>query len=202
MENKELQELFAAKRTVEANRHRQEELAVMISRQATPSSRRLWPLWTASVAAGVAVLLMTLPALFRSETTETKLVAQAETVDDGISSGDSITSISSISSSTSSSSTTSITRTTRTTKTTSNQLTEPIVENPVIVEEEPEPVIEPEPEKPSPPPQRRVHRRTSTRMVSTDNAAPAPRIDYREALAGALCQEESKPITLHTIKIS
>ena len=77
MEDKELQELFAAKRTTEANRRRQEELARMINAKAK-RTRPLWPAWAGAVAAGIAVLLLTLPALFRTETTAPVLVAQTE----------------------------------------------------------------------------------------------------------------------------
>ncbi len=77
MEDKELQELFAAKRTVEANRRRQEELTRMINAKAK-RTRPLWPAWAGAVAAGIAVLLLTLPALFRTEATAPVLVAQTE----------------------------------------------------------------------------------------------------------------------------
>ena len=45
MEDKELQELFAAKRTAEANRRRQEELRRLLEASAAPKTRRLWPVW-------------------------------------------------------------------------------------------------------------------------------------------------------------
>lgn len=77
MEDKELQELFEAKRTAEANRRRQEELARMINAKAK-RTRPLWPAWAGAVAAGIAVLLLTLPALFRTEATAPVLVAQTE----------------------------------------------------------------------------------------------------------------------------
>lgn len=77
MEDKELQELFAAKRTTEANRRRQEELTRMINAKAK-RTRPLWPAWAGAVAAGIAVLLLTLPALFRTEATAPVLVAQTE----------------------------------------------------------------------------------------------------------------------------
>ena len=77
MEDKELQELFAAKRTVEANHRRQEELTRMINAKAK-RTRPLWPAWAGAVAAGIAVLLLTLPALFRTEATAPVLVAQTE----------------------------------------------------------------------------------------------------------------------------
>lgn len=78
MNNKELEQLFEAKRTVETNRRRQEELAKALKAVAAPRSRRLWPLWTTSAAAGIALLLMTLPSLFGNHDTETVTVAQTE----------------------------------------------------------------------------------------------------------------------------
>ena len=65
MNDKELEQLFEAKRTSEANRRRQEELARMINAKAQ-RTRPLWPAWAGAVAAGIAVLLLTLPALFRT----------------------------------------------------------------------------------------------------------------------------------------
>ena len=77
-----MQELFAAKRTAEANRRRQEELTRMIEgmvgQEAKPRVRPMWPVWAGSVAAGIAVVLLTLPALFRTEATAPVLVAQTE----------------------------------------------------------------------------------------------------------------------------
>ena len=78
MDDRELQELFAAKRTIEANRRRQEELRRMIEAQAAPKSRSLWPVWAGAAAACIAVLLITLPALFGSESEKPAVVAEAE----------------------------------------------------------------------------------------------------------------------------
>jgi len=81
MEDKELQQLFEAKRTVEANRRRQEKLARMIqaeSEKMKVGSRRLWPVWVLSAAACLALLLITLPMLFHSETVAPVQVAQTE----------------------------------------------------------------------------------------------------------------------------
>ena len=77
MNDKELEQLFEAKRTAEANRRRQEELARMINATAK-RTRPLWPAWAGAVAAGIAVLLLTLPAVFRTEATAPVLVAQTE----------------------------------------------------------------------------------------------------------------------------
>ena len=77
MNDKEFEQLFEAKRTSEANRRRQEELARMINAKAK-RTRPLWPAWAGAVAAGVAILLMTLPALFRSEEAAPIQVAQTE----------------------------------------------------------------------------------------------------------------------------
>ena len=79
MEDKELQELFDAKRTTEANRRRQEELRRLIEAEAAPKSRRLWPIWTGSIAAGLALLLLTLSALFNQEGPTPVQMAQVET---------------------------------------------------------------------------------------------------------------------------
>ena len=77
MEDKELQQLFDAKRTTEANRRRQEELAAMIAGK-SKRTRPLWPVWVGAAAACIAVLLITMPALFRSETVAPVQVAQTE----------------------------------------------------------------------------------------------------------------------------
>lgn len=77
MEDTELQKLFDAKRTVEANRRRQEELRKLMAASA-PKTRRLWPLWTLSAAASLVLLLITLPMLFHSETAEPLLVAEVK----------------------------------------------------------------------------------------------------------------------------
>lgn len=85
MEDKELQELFDAKRTVEANRRRQAALRQLIEARASESRtpapakvRKLWPVWTGAAAAAVALLLLTLPALFKSEEALPTLVAETE----------------------------------------------------------------------------------------------------------------------------
>lgn len=85
MEDKELQELFDAKRTVEANRRRQTALRQLIEARVSESStsapakvRKLWPMWTGAAAAAVALLLLTLPALFKSEEALPTLVAETE----------------------------------------------------------------------------------------------------------------------------
>ena len=50
----------------------------MIEAQAAPKSRRLWPVWTGAAAACIAVLLITLPALFGGESEKPTVVAEAE----------------------------------------------------------------------------------------------------------------------------
>ena len=72
-----MQELFAAKRTVETNRRRQEDLAALIDSK-TRRTRTLWPLWTASAAAAIALLIVTLPSLFSSREATPSQMAQAE----------------------------------------------------------------------------------------------------------------------------
>lgn len=77
MEDKELQELFAAKRTAEANRRRQEELAAMITGK-TKRTRPLWPVWAGAAAASIAILIFALPALFRTESSMPVEIARTE----------------------------------------------------------------------------------------------------------------------------
>jgi hypothetical protein len=81
MENKELQELFAAKRTTEANRRRQAELRQQLEATAAPTaparSRRLWPVWAAGIAASIALVLLTMPSLFRRAGEQPVLMAEA-----------------------------------------------------------------------------------------------------------------------------
>lgn len=78
MEDKELQELFAAKRTAEANRRRQEELAAMIAGKAK-RTRPLWPVWAGAAAASIAILIFALPSLFRTESSMPVEIARTET---------------------------------------------------------------------------------------------------------------------------
>lgn len=83
MENKELQELFAAKRTSEANRRRQEALRQLLEASDAPAPqpkvRKLWwPVWAGAAAAAVALLLLTLPDLFGNRETAPTLVAETE----------------------------------------------------------------------------------------------------------------------------
>lgn len=83
MEDKELQELFAAKRTAEANRRRQEELRRRLEAsaapEASPKTRRLWPVWASAAAAAILLLLLTLPVLFRQPEAAPLLMARNET---------------------------------------------------------------------------------------------------------------------------
>ena len=83
MEDKELQELFAAKRTAEANRRRQEELRRLLKTsaapEAAPKTRRLWPVWASAAAAAILLLLITLPVLFRQPEAAPLLMARNET---------------------------------------------------------------------------------------------------------------------------
>lgn len=83
MEDKELQELFAAKRTTEANRRRQEELRRLLEASAAlevaPKTRRLWPVWASAAAAAILLLLLTMPVLFRQPEAAPLLMARNET---------------------------------------------------------------------------------------------------------------------------
>lgn len=76
MEDKELQQLFEAKRTAEDNRRRQEELAAMIGHKAK-NSRPLWPIWAGAAAAAVFAAILLMRPLFSSNE-EMPLLAQAD----------------------------------------------------------------------------------------------------------------------------
>jgi hypothetical protein len=76
MKDKELQELFAAKRTTEANRRRQEELAAMIGHKSGKGKiRPLWWFISSAAAAVFAAVLLVRP--FFSSTEEMPIIAQA-----------------------------------------------------------------------------------------------------------------------------
>ena len=76
MEDKDLQQLFEAKRTAEDNRRRQEELATMIGHKAK-NSRPLWPIWAGAAAAAVFAAILLMRPLFSSNE-EMPLLAQAD----------------------------------------------------------------------------------------------------------------------------
>ncbi|MGX8714043.1 MAG: hypothetical protein ACSW8I_10310 [bacterium] len=203
MEDKELQELFDAKRTVEANRHRQEKLRRMLAASAAPKSRRLWPVWALSAAASIALLLITLPLLFRSETAKPLLVAEATEIPTPKEETD-----------TTITSTTSITRKARKNRNTRTLPEEPLLlaeaevlqpAHVIITEREPEPVETVKTEEPietlndTP----RIHRRTSSQMVCSNcniYNVPSPSTALQDFLAATFGTETSTPITLKTIE--
>ena len=78
MKDKELQELFAAKRTLEANRRRQQQIAKALV--AGKHKHTLWPLWTGAAAAAVAaVILLALPKEQAMPTASPVQIAQVTT---------------------------------------------------------------------------------------------------------------------------
>ena len=181
MEDKELQELFSAKRTVEANRRRQEELRRMLKKH----DRR--PL-------GIAAVLITLPALFRTESVtplqvaETKVpVVMKEPLEE-------IAPVSPKATGTHRKAivkkeVTNLTETIDTTRIISTIGPTETVENTSPAEDIPT--------KPTP----CVHRRTSTRMVNAPSAPHRQPSELGQLLADAFCQEESKPIVQHTFTL-
>lgn len=208
MEDKELQKMFAAKRTVEANRRRQEELRNMLSATATPKSRRLWPVWLGSAAACITLLLIALPMLFRSESPTPLVVAEAsELPTPAETDSTSITSKSSTTSITSKTSTTKKARKAQATPTLlasvepEEQPREETQEEPLLAQETlptPSTVQEAVPEE-SP----RIHRRTSTQMICSNcniNNVPSPSTTLQDFLAATFGTEASTPFTLKTIE--
>ena len=208
MEEKELQQMFEAKRTAEANRRRQAELARLIEAQGAPKSRRMWPVWAGAAAASVALLLVTLPLLMRSEATEPVLVAQTEVpaVDEFPSTSDLQPPTSDLQPPTSAAPQGEPARMARTQPAAAEA---PVVEEeaPAEAEVAPAPVETPaeihvaEP-KPAEAPKPRIHRRTSTRMVSVQTARRKEGGAASQLLAGMLGAEESEPLSLKEFELS
>lgn len=208
MEEKELQQMFEAKRTTEANRRRQEELRRLIEAEAQPKSRRMWPAWAGAAAASVALVVITLPLLMRSEATEPVLVAQAEAP--------------------------AVVETSETPppQLPTAQLPEapspaPKAEPARVARHQPaateEPAVEEEPAAeaeaapttaetpteapaatptPAEAPKPRIHRRASTRMVSVQSARRKEGGAASQLLAGMLGAEESEPLSLKEFELS
>lgn len=208
MEEKELQQMFEAKRTAEANRRRQAELARLIEAQGAPKSRRMWPVWAGAAAASVALLLVTLPLLMRSEATEPVLVAQTEVpaVDEFPSTSNLQPPTSDLQPPTSAAPQGEPARMARTQPSAAEA---PVVEEEAPAEEEvaPAPVETPaeihvaEP-KPAEAPKPRIHRRASTRMVSVQSARRKEGGAASQLLAGMLGTEESEPLSLKEFELS
>lgn len=211
MENKELQELFAAKRTTEANRRRQEELRQQLEATAAPTAqaktRRLWPVWAAGIAASIALVLLTVPGLFHAESEQPVLVAEAGEEIEAIDTIEAIETIETIE--------TINPKPAKTYHSTAAALAaaeeellpglETETEEPMIPTIE-APAIEladnatPEPPASNAP---RIHRRTSTSMVNSNNietVQPMPS-DFQNFLANAFGTETDTPFNLTTFNL-
>lgn len=211
MENKELQELFAAKRTTEANRRRQAELRQQLEAAAAPAapakSRRLWPVWAAGIAASIALVLLTMPSLFRRAGEKPVLMAEAGEAIEAIDTIEAIETIETIE--------TINPKPAKTYHSTATVLAaaeeealpglETETEEPTIPTIE-APAIElannatPEPPVSNAP---RIHRRTSTSMVNSSNietVQPMPS-DFQNFLASAFGTETDTPFNLTTINL-
>ena len=198
MEEKDLQQLFDAKRTTEANRRRQEELHRMMEASATPK-RRLWPVWTASIAASIALILITMPLLFRQPDNTPLLIAQTDTIplqpthdtDTSIYVPTKPTAVHAAVSRRAS--------------------TQPAIEQlamaaPLVEPmEEPAPAVEEEPFVPTEEPVNnspRIHRRTSTRMVNSKNVVTVNTEIHipQDFLASLFGSETNAPVSVKTIE--
>ena len=214
MNDKELEQLFEAKRTSEANRRRQEELARMINAKAK-RTRPLWPAWAGAVAAGIAVLLLTLPALFRTSNDTPMLASnttfpQSEKPAHTISSpklgeGDRPQGGGGVCQTTNKHTP----PTTLRVATPSNLEGEPAdaIEEPILI-------VEPEPMEPEETEEiiniaPRVHRRNSTLLACTDgcNIITVPEdsqtqsTDLQQLLAEAFGSKNNEPLTLKTFEL-
>ena len=212
MENKELQELFAAKRTTEANRRRQEELRQQLEATAAPTAqgktRRLWPVWAAGIAASIALVLLTMPSLFRRAGEHPVLVAEAREAIEII---DTIENIGTIETINPKPAKTFHSTATALAAAEEAPLPEPetkgteAVEEPAIATIE-VPAIELADNATLEPPASnapRIHRRTSTSMVNSSNietVQPMPS-DFQNFLASAFGTETDTPFNLTTINL-
>lgn len=212
MENKELQELFAAKRTTEANRRRQEELRQQLEAATAPAaparSRRLWPVWAAGIAASIALVLLTMPSLFRRAGEQPVLVAEAGEIIDTIETIETIGTIETIPPKPA--------KTFHSTATALAAAEEVPLPEPETKEteagEEPAiatievPAIELADNATLEPPASnapRIHRRTSTSMVNSSNIEtiqPMPS-DFQNFLASAFGTETDTPFNLTTFNL-
>lgn len=206
MEDKELKQLIDAKRTTEANRRRQEQLARMIEAEGAPKSRRLWPIWAGGIAASIALGVITLPVLMRSEATEPTLIAQTEVP--AVEEEDLVIEEPAPAPQPKPGT---ATRTRRAATAKPIALKEEAEESEPTAEMLPEstptvaeetvgaPAAEP---IPAAPPKPRIHRRTSIRMVSVQETARKERPSARHLLADVFGTEESAPLTLKKIELS
>lgn len=215
MENKELQELFAAKRTTEANRRRQAELRQQLEATEAPAaparSRRLWPVWAAGIAASIALVLLTMPGLFRRAGEQPVLMAEAGEAIEAIDTIEAIETIETIETINPKPAKTFHSTATALAAAEEAPLPEPetkgteAVEEPAIATIE-VPAIElannatPEPPASNAP---RIHRRTSTSMVNSSNietVQPMPS-DFQNFLASAFGTETDTPFNLTTFNL-
>ena len=215
MENKELQELFAAKRTTEANRRRQAELRQQLEAAAAPAapakSHRLWPVWAAGIAASIALVLLTMPSLFRRAGEQPVLVAEAGEAIEAIDTIEAIETIETIETINPKPAKTYHSTATALAAAEEAPLPEPETKGTEAVEE-PEtatievPAIELADNATLEPPASnapRIHRRTSTSMVNSSNIEtiqPMPS-DFQNFLASAFGTETDTPFNLTTINL-
>ena len=215
MENKELQELFAAKRTTEANRRRQEELRQQLEAAAAPTAqgktRRLWPVWAAGIAASIALVLLTMPGLFRRAGEQPVLMAEAGKTIEAIDTIEAIETIETIETINLKPAKTFHSTAAVLAAAEEAPLPEPETKETEAVEEPATatfeaPAIEladnatPEPPASNAP---RIHRRTSTSMVNSSNietVQPMPS-DFQNFLASAFGTETDTPFNLTTINL-
>lgn len=208
MENKELQELFAAKRTTEANRRRQTGLRQQLEAAAAPAkSRRLWPVWAGSIAASIALVLLTMPSLFRRAGEQPVLMAEAGEAIEAIDTIEAIETIETIETinpkpaKTYHSTATALAAAEEEAlpglETETEEPTTPTIEVPAI---ELANNATPEPPASNAP---RIHRRTSTSMVNSSNIEtiqPMPS-DFQNFLANAFGTETDTPFNLTTFNL-
>lgn len=203
MENKDLQELFAAKRTTEANRRRQEELRRKLEATAAPAkSCRLWPVWAGAAAASIALLIASLPLLITNSQPASMPIAQAEIPTVAVPAEADVTPAPAMTMEPIKAIKPTRPRTAEWVPDTETvAIAEDPIEEPIEEYEPIEPVIvKPlaQEQKPAGP---RIHRRTSTRMVSAPVEVRNESRDWGQLLADAFGSEEATPLNLSTFKM-
>ena len=216
MKNKELQELFAAKRTTEANSRRQAELRQKLEAAAAPAApaktRRLWPVWAGAAAASIALLIATLPLLITNSQPTSIPIAQAnvpevqkeEVVEETLTATPArpasavAVAVSRHKATTAGEPTLDLAATEEEAEPLFETGEEPFIEAPALdladnTTPQPQPSTAP-----------RIHHRTSTRMVSGNSSeTPAKEtLTVGEALAQVLSSGNSSPLILKKIELS
>lgn len=201
MEDKELQQLFDAKRTADANLHRQKEL-IAAMRATGKHTSQMWPVWAGAVAASIALVLLTLPDLLRGDEMAPMQVVELSPAEIPTIQYEDEEYIAPIPKQTPRAKTLAITEKQPAQDNPDYQGNIEISDDPVALET---PEILSAPEETTEPAAPRIHRRRSTRMISAPNVKRnehPERSDFRQMLADAIATPDNSTLTIHTFELS